>query len=181
MSDLKRGMICPSCEKGKLFVVKKDLAFTYKNEKKEIRGQELFQCAVCDYEALSSANTKRVDRILTDFRRGVDGLLIGDQLKRIREMLGRNKGEMAELLSVNEKTIGRYESGALTQGVQVDKLYRILSAYPVTARVIASDQEFLDVKKYECTYNPKGQFGRELTCEADEHFSFEVDENARAA
>lgn len=98
MGVLKKGAICPSCEMGKLGLTKKDLEFTYKNRKTQIKNQDLFKCDLCDYEALSRDDTKRVDKLLTDFRRSVDGLLTSDQLQRIRKSLDCNKKKMARLL-----------------------------------------------------------------------------------
>lgn len=138
MSDLRKGALCPACEKGQLRVTKKDLLFTYKDQSKKFKKEKVYQCDLCDYEALNKQETQRVDRILTDFRRCIDGLLTSDQLCRIRESLGRNKKSMAKLLSVNPKTIGRYENGKITQSEQIDKLYRIIGALPAAVRILDS-------------------------------------------
>lgn len=181
MGVLKKGAICPSCEMGKLGLTKKDLEFTYKNRKTQIKNQDLFKCDLCDYEALSRDDTKRVDKLLTDFRRSVDGLLTSDQLQRIRKSLDCNKKKMARLLSVDAKTVGRYENGVLTQSAPVDKLYRIFAVYPKATRVICSDEMFFNVKELECIYKPISRLGPKFTCKADDYFRLKVKENACAA
>jgi putative zinc finger/helix-turn-helix YgiT family protein len=130
MFILKNGGLCPVCEKGKLKEIKKDLIFKYKNRSKKFENETVFKCNLCSYEILSQEVNKRIEKGLTDFRRGINGLLLSDQLKAIRESLSLKKNEMAKLLSVNEKTVGRYENGKITQSEQIDKLYRFLQIYP---------------------------------------------------
>ena len=136
MYELKTGILCPLCEKGKLLEEKKDLVFRYKESEKNFENERAFVCDVCGYEGLSPEANKRIEKELTDFRRSVDGLLSCAELKSIREELGLNKKEMAKLLSVNEKTIGRYENGKVTQSEHMDKLYRVLRAFPSAVRAL---------------------------------------------
>ncbi len=130
MSALRNKDLCPICEKGKLKEIKKDLIFSYKGRPKRFENETIFECNLCSYEILSQEVNKRVEKELTDFRRSINGLLLGDQLKAIRESLNLKKNELAKLLSVNEKTVGRYENGKITQSEQIDKLYRILQVFP---------------------------------------------------
>ena len=130
MSNLRKDQLCPACQTGKLDEARKDLIFKYRNRSKKFHNEKVFKCNICDYEALSIEANKGVEKELTDFRRKIDGLLTSDQLRRIRESLGLNKKRMAELLSVNAKTIGRYENGKVTQSEQIDKLYRFLHRFP---------------------------------------------------
>ena len=132
----RKGALCPQCEKGKLLVESKDWSFAYKNRSKKFPNQKTFVCNVCDYECLTSADYERIEKILADFRRSIEDLLSCEVLQSIRESLGLNKKLMAKLLSVNEKTIGRYENGKVTQSAQVDKLYRVLLASPSFAKII---------------------------------------------
>jgi len=130
MLILKNDSICPVCEKGKLREKKKDLVFNYKNELKKFENETVYECNLCSNEILPKDADAKIEKGLTDFRRGINGLLLSDQLKAIRESLSLKKNEMAKLLSVNEKTVGRYENGKITQSEQIDKLYRILQIFP---------------------------------------------------
>lgn len=139
MFSLKTGSLCPVCEKGKLKEIKKDLTFKYKNKKKKFQNETIFECDLCSHEILSQKVNRTIEKELTDFRRGIDGLLLGDQLKSIRKGLNLNKRQMAALLSVNEKTVGRYENGKLTQSKQIDNLYRIFQNIPSAANTLRPD------------------------------------------
>ncbi len=76
--------------------------------------------------------------------------------------MGLNKKSMAKLLSVNEKTVGRYENGKVTQSAQVDKLYRVLQVTPFLAKIIEPNVLFVDsgsqprvIKVEKDNYDPK--------------------------
>jgi putative zinc finger/helix-turn-helix YgiT family protein len=139
MFNLKKGELCPACQKGKLDEVKKELTFTYKKKKKDFQNVKVFKCELCDYEGLTKTANKNIEKELTDFRRSIDGLLTSDELRRIREMLGLNKKNMAWLLHVNAKTVGRYENGIITQSHQIDRLYRVFYNFPSAIRMFLDD------------------------------------------
>jgi len=139
----KNGSLCPVCEKGELKKIKKNLTFKYKNKKKEFQNKTIFECDLCSHEILSQKVNRTIEKELTDFRRGVDGLLLGDQLESIRKGLNLNKRQMAALLSVNEKTVGRYENGKITQSKQINNLYRIFQNFPFVANTLRPDISIL--------------------------------------
>ena len=139
MFTLRKGRLCPVCERGRLQEARKALSFVYKGRSKKSPNQKVYTCNVCDYEGLTRTNNEQIEKSLADFRRIIDGLLSCDTLKSIREGLGLNKKSMAKLLSVNEKTVGRYENGKVTQSAQVDKLYRVLEAFPHIVAIIEPD------------------------------------------
>ena len=143
MFALKKGERCPACQKGSLEEKSKDFIFKYKNKAKKFKDEKVFRCDVCGFEGLTKKLSGKIERELTDFRRKIDGLLVGKQLEVIRKNLRINKKQMAELLSVNEKTVGRYENGKITQSTQIDKLYRIFQVFP--SAVTEMNKRTLDV------------------------------------
>ncbi len=183
MSALRDKSLCPICEKGKLRKIKKDLIFSYKDRSKKFENEQVLKCDVCDYEVLPKEANKRIVKDLTDFRREINSLLLSDQLKSIRENLGINMKQMAELLSVNEKTVGRYENGKITQSEQVNKLYWLFERFPWIASALCSNigissSGFKDAitvaEKYSYTSDPK----RTYNLIANDYFDIEGAENA---
>jgi putative zinc finger/helix-turn-helix YgiT family protein len=144
MVNLKGGDLCPICEEGTLREEKKDLSFTYKGRTKTFKAQKILVCSACEHEAFSKTAGENIDRELADFRRTIDGLLTSRELREIRLNLGLKKKQMAELLSVNAKTIGRYENNRITQSEQVDKLYRIFRSFPLAAEQLAKSKELVE-------------------------------------
>jgi putative zinc finger/helix-turn-helix YgiT family protein len=132
--------VCPECEKGRLKEIKKDLLFTYKGQTKRFMQMRVLSCPVCGHERLPEESSDKVDRELTDFRRSVDGLLRGHELRAIRLELGLKIKEMADRLSLDAKTVGRYENGKITQSKQVDMLYRGLLTEHLHERRLFAEQ-----------------------------------------
>lgn len=176
MTEIKQGTICPLCEKGKLVLINKELSFSYKQRLKRFPHEKVYICDLCKFEVLSELDNHRIEKILTDFRRNIDGLLSCDSLKKIREGLVLTKGQMATLLSVNEKTIGRYESGKVTQSEHMDKLYRILRDYPFAARAIDPGilpKGYMSIDTSMDSYQPRLE-NRYFFSEADDYLNLEV-------
>ena len=67
MFTLRKGHLCPVCEKGKLEEERKALSFVYKDRSKKFPNQKVYACNVCDYEGLTRADNERIEKILTDF------------------------------------------------------------------------------------------------------------------
>ena len=60
-------------------------------------------------------------------------------MRKFKTMFGFNKKNMALLLHVNAKTVGRYENGKITQSHQIDRLYRIFQNFPLAVRMFLDD------------------------------------------
>ena len=183
MSVLRDKNLCPICEKGKLKEIKKNLMFSYKGRSQKFEKQNVLKCDVCGYEVLPKEVNKKIVKDLTDFRRKINGLLLSDQLKSIRENLGINMKQMAELLSVNEKTVGRYENGKITQSEQVNKLYWLFERFPWIASALCSNigisisgfkEPITVAEKYSYMPDPK----RTYNLIANDYFDIEGAENA---
>lgn len=124
MEGSEKIKICPECETGGLQQTQKDLLFTYKGQSKRFAQMKVLVCPVCGHERLSEKASEEIDKELTDFRKSIDGLLSSDELKAIRLTLKLKIKEMADRLSLDAKTVGRYENGKKTQSKRVDMLYR---------------------------------------------------------
>ena len=124
MATNQKAGLCPECETGRLKEIKKDLSFTYKGRSMQFSQMSVLTCPVCGHERLSEKGSTRVDRELTDFRKAIDGLLSSHELRQIRLKLKLKIKDMARLLSLDPKTVGRYENAKKTQSGQVDMLYR---------------------------------------------------------
>lgn len=131
---------CPICDKGTLKKQVKDKVFKYKGESITIPGYVTYNCAVCGDAVVDNGTLRESGKILKDFQRQVDGMLTGEEIKRIRTKLNLTQEEMAEILGGGIKSFARYETGKVSQSRGMDNLLRILDAYPVTLNVIQKNQ-----------------------------------------
>lgn len=138
------GMTCPVCEVGTLELESEDMEFEYKGVSTVLPHQKIFKCHECDESFLDQKDERRVEKLLSDERRRIDGLLTSKEIKIIRQQFGMTQAEFATKLRVVEKTFARYENGQATQSYAMDNLLRILWKYPVSIECINSSVEDRD-------------------------------------
>lgn len=131
---------CPICDKGTLKKQVKDKVFKYKGESITIPGYVTYNCDACEDAVVDNGTLRDSGKILKDFQRKVDGLLLAEEIKNIRKRLNLSQEEMAEILGGGLKSFARYETGQVCQSRGMDNLLRILDAYPFTMNVIQKNQ-----------------------------------------
>lgn len=127
---------CPICDKGKLKKQVKDKVFKYKGESITIPGYVTFNCDVCGDAVVDNGTLRESGKILKDFQRKVDGMLSGEEIKKIRKKLDLTQEELAEIIGGGLKSVARYESGQVCQSKGMDNLLKILDAYPLALHII---------------------------------------------
>jgi putative zinc finger/helix-turn-helix YgiT family protein len=69
------------------------------------------------------------------------GLLTPSQINALRERLGRNQAEFAELTGIGVATLSRWERGRLLQTRALDRYLRVLDALPQAVQVLETLQK----------------------------------------
>jgi len=136
---LHENMLCPICEEGYLNLVHERLEYTYKDRVTEV-DTDLLKCSVCGESFVVSPSERELEKLLTDERRKVDGLLTSDEIREIRHTLGLTQVELAKTLGVGEKNFARYENGQATQGRAMDVLLRIFKDCPAMIKTLVHSQ-----------------------------------------
>ncbi|MGO9014025.1 MAG: type II toxin-antitoxin system MqsA family antitoxin [Dissulfurispiraceae bacterium] len=132
---------CPICGVGTLKKQVGNETFQYKGETIIVPNYVTYECGECGEAIVDKVTLKESGRILKDFQRKVDGLLTGEEIKRIRKKLVRTQEEMAEILGGGTKGFAKYESGQVCQSRGMDNLLRILDVYPFALNVIKRDSK----------------------------------------
>jgi putative zinc finger/helix-turn-helix YgiT family protein len=126
----KNGDKCPVCGEGILSEQVITEVFKYKGKIKSVDNYHIFVCNKCAEELVGRNTLKSTEKLLTDFRRKVDGLLTSEKIKSIRKRLNLTQVEMAKFLNVGKKNIARYENGQVTQSKSMDTLLRTVDKDP---------------------------------------------------
>ena len=79
-------------------------------------------CGSCGEDVLDDAASEAI----TKAHRSALNLLGADEIRSLREVLGKTQAEMADLLGVGEKTFTRWESGSHFQTEAFDRYLRLL-------------------------------------------------------
>jgi putative zinc finger/helix-turn-helix YgiT family protein len=119
---------CPICGKGILKALSGEFKATF--EDNDGKRRDLLvpnityeKCDSCGEELLDQDASKRISQA----QRAAMGLLSADQIRAIRQKLGRTQRKMSELLGIGEKTYCRWESGTHFQSEAFDRYLRLLT------------------------------------------------------
>jgi len=128
---------CPVCGHQGL---KKEViteTFEYKGKKFDYPNYVIYKCTGCNEEFVDKKTLKESGRAIRDFYRRVDGLLVSDEIYRIRKFkLCMTQDRASELLGGGAKSFARYENSEIIQSVALDNLLRILDKAPQMIKVI---------------------------------------------
>jgi DNA-binding transcriptional regulator YiaG len=71
-----------------------------------------------------------------DARRSADGLMSVAEVRRTRDRLGLTQHEAAVLFGGGQNGFSKYERGEVTQSVSMDRLLRVVAAYPMLLEML---------------------------------------------
>ena len=67
-SVMKVGDTCPQCKRRKLCLTTRDVEFSHRHKRIQIKNQSIFLCTLCGYEALPKADSESIDELLAKLR-----------------------------------------------------------------------------------------------------------------
>lgn len=121
--------ICPICGEGHLHERVVQEMTEYKGRTGET-PLYFSECDVCGSEQSNAAQTRANKRAMIAFKKQVDGLLTGTEVRAIRERLGINQAEAARVFGGGPVAFSKYENDDVMQSEAMDKLLRVASEVP---------------------------------------------------
>jgi len=128
MNDTSRP-ICPICGEGYLDALVGKNIVEYKDRTGELDAKYCI-CDVCGAEQINATQARDNKRTMIAFKKQVDGLLTGAQVREIRERLGISQAEAATIFGGGPVAFSKYENDDVTQSEAMDKLLRLIAAMP---------------------------------------------------
>jgi putative zinc finger/helix-turn-helix YgiT family protein len=132
----QRERTCPSCGRGALVprVIRDEFEYGPEDERITIvaEGVPVLECPACG-ETLYGPDAARVRHQAICLTLG---LLTPEQIKGVREKLGKKQAEFAELTGIGVATLSRWEQGRLIQTRALDRYLRVLENTPAAVRVL---------------------------------------------
>ncbi|MEI6209575.1 MAG: type II toxin-antitoxin system MqsA family antitoxin [Desulfuromonadales bacterium] len=132
----RQGDVCPLCGGGSLIGNVIEERFTYKGHSLVVPDYGILECPACGEAVVRKDSARRTEKMLKDFGRQVDGLLMAADIKRIRRKLHLTQEQMATVLGGGLKGFARYENGQVVQSRAMDNLLRILDRFPESLGVL---------------------------------------------
>jgi HTH-type transcriptional regulator/antitoxin MqsA len=161
----KQGNACPLCGAGQLCEKVVDEHFSYKGHSLTVPDYHILSCSNCSEAVVMKDSARRAEKMLKDFGRQVDGLLMAGDIKRIRRKLHLTQEQMATVLGGGLKGFARYENGQIIQSRAMDNLLRILDRFPESLDVLPS------VPRLQAFATRKGKSGEVgVVCEDGEGY-----------
>ena len=96
-------------------------------------------CSACGSELASAIDTRSNKRAMMAFKKAVDGLLTGVQVRALREKLGINQAQAAQIFGGGPVAFSKYESDDVAQSEAMDKLLRLAETVPAAFAHLAED------------------------------------------
>lgn len=129
---------CPICGEGHLEKMVGKNSVEYKGEQAEL--DMLYSvCDACGSEQSDARQLRANKRAMNAFKKQVEGLLTGAEVRAIRERLGINQAEAAHIFGGGPVAFSKYESDDVAQSEAMDKLLRVSVALPETYEYLARD------------------------------------------
>jgi HTH-type transcriptional regulator/antitoxin MqsA len=128
MSDSNN--LCPICGEGKLHPEVSKNPVEYKGQATEL-DLHFSLCGACGSEQADAAQTRVNKRLMIAFKKRVDGLLTGAEVRAIREKLGLRQAEAAQVFGGGPVAFSKYESDDVAQSEAMDRLLRLAAELPV--------------------------------------------------
>ncbi len=127
MSD--QGKTCPICDEGSLHSQIGKNAVDYKGQTTEL-DLHYSVCDSCGSEQADASQTRDNKRIMLAFKKQVDGLMSGAEVRALRKRFSLSQAEAAKLFGGGPVAFSKYESDDVAQSEAMDRLLRLVSSVP---------------------------------------------------
>ena len=133
---MKKDLRCPICEEGSLKErISKDRV-DYKGETAEL-DLHFSMCDSCGSEQVNVRQSRMNKRYMVAFKKRIDGLLTGSEVKSVRERLGLKQSDAARIFGGGAVGFSKYESDDVTQSEAMDRLLRVAVEIPEAFEYLA--------------------------------------------
>lgn len=121
--------LCLICEEGHLSPQTQQIEVAYRGHT-DTRESRYSVCDACGSEQATAADARTNKRDMTAFKKQVDGLLIGSEVRLYRKKWGIKQDEAAKIFGGGPVAFSKYENDEVTQSEAMDKLLRVAYEVP---------------------------------------------------
>lgn len=130
-TDKNISLTCPFCELGVL--TEQQAGESTVNKGVERMLPLYFACcSECSAEQADAKHLRANQRAMQAFKKEVDGLLTGTQLRELRESLELTQAQVAQVFGGGLVAFSKYESDDVARSEGMDKLLRVAQVVPET-------------------------------------------------
>jgi HTH-type transcriptional regulator/antitoxin MqsA len=149
-------LLCEECGKGHLRPADWESDFRHGDKTVHVTGLECYRCDNCDVDPVFTDQIRRNQLRIADAKRRSDGMLVGDEIRCIRDQLGLSQQDAALLFGGGTNAFSKYERGDVLQSVAMDRLLKIVAYCPWLAdflrheaNIAVNPEQRIDVSRYQ--------------------------------
>lgn len=121
--------ICPICDEGNTTIQVEKIEVEYRGKKGFIQTRA-HVCDKCGEETVGAIESKFNKRAFFAFKKEIDGLLSGTEIKRIRRHYGLTQAAAGKFLGGGKIAFNKYENDDVAQSEAMDNLLRVIDLCP---------------------------------------------------
>ena len=160
---MKKSYYCYGCNgMTKTKIVEKDQTLNVKGKDITLRVQ-VRVCSVCGEEILDEELDEKTLKMFYKEYRNLENLLLPEEIKSIRQKYNLSQTSFAKLLGFGEKTINRYENGAI-QDVCHDNLIRLMDSMDSFILLWKERKKLLSIKEQDYIYSIIDAYNKANIC-----------------
>lgn len=116
--------LCPLCGEGHLTPRTEETVTEYAGQQGKVT-LHFAECDACGSEITGDADSRANKRAVLAFRKSVDGLLTGAEIRALRERYGITQDQAARLFGGGPKAFSKYEADDVAHAGAMDTLLRL--------------------------------------------------------
>lgn len=117
--------LCPLCGEGHITPRTEDSATEYRGHKGTVT-LHYAECDVCGSEITGDIDGRLNKRAVMRFRKQVDGLLTGEEIRAIRDQYGLTQTQAAKLFGGGPVAFSKYENDDVSHSEAMDNLLKLI-------------------------------------------------------
>ena len=116
--------LCPLCGEGHLTPRTEETVTEYAGQQGKVTLY-FAECDACGSEITEDADSRANKRAVLAFRKSVDGLLTGNEIRALRDKYSITQDQAARLFGGGPKAFSKYESDDVAHAAAMDTLLRL--------------------------------------------------------
>lgn len=144
---------CPICNEGHVTPLVGKNSVEYKGQTTEL-DLHYSVCDSCGSEQTDTSQLRTNKRAMLAFKKSVDGLLSGAEVRALRQKLSLSQAEAAALFGGGPVAFSKYESDDVSQSEAMDRLLRLVAAVPSALQYLQRQAGLVRSVKEEWTATP---------------------------
>ena len=130
--------LCPLCGEGHLTPQTEEMVTEYEGQTGTVTLRST-ECDVCGSEITDDADSRANKRAVLAFRKSVDGLLSGAEIRALREHYGITQDQASRLFGGGPKAFSKYETDDVAHAVSMDRLLRLVRGSEAAFRELVAN------------------------------------------